>query len=201
MLDTARVETIRSGLPELPDARRERFVAEYGLPIYDATLLTNSKELADYFERFHMADRTLSTKNISNWLLGPASAIMNANNSDITKFNKRVSPERFVRLASLESQGVINTATAKSVLEEMYNTEQEADAIINKQGLSQIGDKAEIEAEVVGVIKSNSKAVADYRVGKTQSIKFLVGQVMKATRGRANPNLVNEILKQKLEEV
>ena len=201
MLDKARVETIRSGLPELPDARRERFVAEYGLPIYDATLLTNSKELADYFERFHMADRTLSTKNISNWLLGPASAIMNANNSDITKFNKRVSPERFVRLASLESQGVINTATAKSVLEEMYNTEQEADAIINKQGLSQIGDKAEIEAEVVGVIKSNSKAVADYRVGKTQSIKFLVGQVMKATRGRANPNLVNEILKQKLEEV
>ena len=201
MLDKARVETIRSGLPELPDARRERFVAEYGLPVYDATLLTNSKGLADYFERFHMVDRTLSTKNISNWLLGPASAIMNANNSDITKFNKRVSPERFVGLASLESQGVINTATAKSVLEEMYNTEQEADAIIDKQGLSQIGDKAEIEAEVVGVIKSNSKAVADYRVGKTQSIKFLVGQVMKATRGRANPNLVNEILKQKLEEV
>ena len=83
----------------------------------------------------------------------------------------------------------------------MYFTEQEADAIIDKQGLSQIGDEAEIEAEVVAVIKSNSKAVADYKAGKTQSLKFLVGQVMKSTRGRANPNLVNKILKQRLEEL
>ncbi len=201
VLDRAWVEKIRAGLPELPDARRERFVAEYGLPVYDATLLTSSKELADYFERLHMADRALPIKNISNWLLGPASAIMNANNSDVTRFSERVSPERFVRLAELESRGVINTATAKSVLEEMYFTEQEADAIIDKQGLSQIGDEAEIEAEVVAVIKSNSKAVADYKAGKTQSLKFLVGQVMKSTRGRANPNLVNKILKQRLEEL
>jgi len=201
MLDKTWVEKVRAGLPELPDARRDRFVAEYGLPLYDANLLTGSRELADYFERFHTADTALPAKNLSNWLLGPAGAIMNASNSDIAEFGKRVSPERFARLVNLESQGVINTATAKSVLEEMYGTEQEAAEIIDKKALGQIGDEAEIEAEVLAVIGSNEKAIADYKDGKTQSIKFLVGQVMKATRGRANPNLVNEILKQKLEEM
>jgi aspartyl-tRNA(Asn)/glutamyl-tRNA(Gln) amidotransferase subunit B len=201
VLDEARVEEIRAGLPELPDARRDRFVAEYGLPVYDANLLTGSRELADYFECFHAADTALPAKNVSNWLLGPASAIMNASNSDIAEFARRVSPERFARLVNLESRGVINNATAKTVLEEMYGTEQEAAEIIDKKALGQIGDEAALAEAALAVIAANEKAVADYKDGKTQSMKFLVGQVMKATRGRANPNLVNEILKQKLEEM
>jgi aspartyl-tRNA(Asn)/glutamyl-tRNA(Gln) amidotransferase subunit B len=201
VLDEVWIEEVRAGLPELPDARRDRFVAEYGLPVYDANLLTGSRELADYFECFCTADSALPAKNISNWLLGPASAIMNASSCDIADFGRRVSPERFARLANLESRGVINNATAKAVLEEMYETGQEPAGIIDKKALGQIGDEAALAEAALAVIAANEKAVADYKDGKTQSIKFLVGQVMKATRGRANPNLVNEILKQKLEEM
>jgi aspartyl-tRNA(Asn)/glutamyl-tRNA(Gln) amidotransferase subunit B len=198
-LDRAWVEEVRAKLPELPDARRDRFMLEYGLPPYDANLLTGSKAMADYFEDCHLANKALPTKNISNWLFGPASAIMNRNSTEITEFGTKVSPEQFVGLVTLESQAVINAATAKSVLEEMYRTGQGADDIINQQGLSQISDQDTLEAEVVAVINSNQKAVADYEAGKTAALKFLVGQVMRATKGRANPGLVSELLKGKLE--
>jgi aspartyl-tRNA(Asn)/glutamyl-tRNA(Gln) amidotransferase subunit B len=194
------VESIRAGLPELPDARRERFITEYGLSAYDADQLTSSKAMADFFESLIKASGELTAKNIANWLIGPVSAIMNANNLEIIRFSEKVSAERLARLIALESQAVVSTATAKSVLEEMYSTGQGADDIINKQGLSQISDTGALEAEVTAAINSNSKAVADYKTGKTQSLKFLVGQVMKATRGRADPNVVVELLKQKLEE-
>jgi len=200
MLSKERVEAIGSRLPELPEVRRERFMAEYELPLYDASLLTSSKELADYFEYFCRANMALPSKDISNWLLGPASAIMNASNSDITEFGKKVSPERFAQLLVLESQAAVNTATAKSILEEMYKTGRDAADIVKEQGLSQISDTRAIEEAVIEVINSNAKPVADFRAGKTQALKFLVGQVMKATRGRANPQVVNELLKQKLKE-
>jgi aspartyl-tRNA(Asn)/glutamyl-tRNA(Gln) amidotransferase subunit B len=194
------VAAVRAKLPELPDARRERFIAEYGLSGYDAGLLTSSKATADHFESLAKAGKGLGTKNIANWLIGPVSAIMNTNNIDIAEFNTKVSSERLARLIVLESQDMISTATAKSVLEEMYRTGQGADDIIDKQGLSQISDSATLEAEVIAVINGNSKAVSDYKAGKTQSLKFLVGQVMRATRGRANPSLVSELLQRKLEE-
>ena len=194
------VESIRAGLPELPDARRERFITKYGLSAYDADQLTSSKAMADFFESLAKAGGELTAKNIANWLIGPVSAIMNANNLEIIRFSEKVSAERLARLIALESQAVVSTATAKSVLEEMYSTGQGADDIIDKQELSQISDTGALEAEVTAAISSNSKAVADYKAGKTQSLKFLVGQVMKATRGRADPNVVVELLKQKLEE-
>jgi aspartyl-tRNA(Asn)/glutamyl-tRNA(Gln) amidotransferase subunit B len=194
------VESIRAALPELPDARRERFIAEYGLSAYDAGLLTSSKAMADYFESRIKAGKGLAAKNIANWLIGPVSAIMNTDNIDIAEFNTKVKPGQFTRLMVLESQAVINTSTGKNILKEMYRTGQGADDIINKQGLSQISDTAVLEAEVTAAINGNSKAVADYKAGKIQSLKFLVGQVMKATRGRADPNVVIELLKQKLEE-
>ena len=194
------VESIRAGLPELPDARRKRFITEYDLSAYDADQLTSSKAMADFFESLIKTSGELPAKNIANWLIGPVSAIMNANNLEIIKFSEKVSAERLARLMALESQAVVSTATAKSVLEEMYSTGQGADDIINKQELSQISDTGMLEAEVNAAINSNSKAVADYKAGKTQSLKFLVGQVMKATRGRADPNVVVELLKQKLEE-
>ena len=206
VLEGGWVEEIRSKLPELPEARRGRFMAEYGLPLYDANLLTSSRAMADYFEdclkteKFGKLPVGKGAKEVSNWLLGPASGIMNASNIDIADFRKKVSPEQLTGLLVLDSEGVISTATAKSVLEEMFKTGKDAAGIIAQRGLGQISDTKTIEAEVIAVINSNKQAVADYKAGKAQALKFLTGQVMKATRGRANPPLVNELLKRKLEE-
>jgi len=200
------VEGIRSRLPELPEARRERFVTEYGLPRYDANLLTSSKEMADYFEDclgtegYKKLPKDKGAKEVSNWLLGETSRIMNANNIDIDEFGKKVSPEQFAGLLVLESQAVINTATAKSMLEEMFNTGKAPDTILKEGERGQISDTHELQEAVNQAIQANAQAVADYKAGKEQALKFLVGQVMKATRGRANPKLVNELLLKKLEE-
>jgi aspartyl-tRNA(Asn)/glutamyl-tRNA(Gln) amidotransferase subunit B len=194
------VEAVRARLPELPEARRDRFIAEYGLPLYDAGLLTGAKAMADYFEDCQRVNMEVPPKEISNWLLGEASRIMNANDIDMENFRKKVVPERLSGLI-LSSHSTINIATAKSVLEEMFNTGKTAEEIINERGLSQISDTQQLEEIVVEVINSNEQPVADYRAGKEMAIKFLVGQVMKATRGRANPQLVNEVLKQKLDSL
>jgi len=194
------VEEIRSKLPELPEARRDRFAAEYDLPLYDANLLTSSKEMAGYFEDCLKTGMPKRVKTVSNWLLGEVSRIMNANSIEIDEFRARISPEWLVELLVLDSQGDVSTATSKSVLEEMFNTGKRAADIIKERGLSQISDTEAIKAEVITVINSNKQAVADYKAGKEQALKFLVGQVMKATKGRANPKLVNEVLKEKLKE-
>ena len=198
------VEEIRSKLPELPEARRDRFVAEYELPLYDANLLTSSRAMADYFEETYQESQKVSTKIpakvISNWLLGVVSGIMNARNIDIIEFRKNVSSRQFVVLLMEHLQGIVSSTSGKSVLEEMSRTGKDSTEIITKQGLSQISDTEMIDAEVIAVINSNNKAVADYKAGKEQALKFLVGQVMKATRGRANPKLASELLMKKLEE-
>ncbi len=199
-------EELRSKLPELPEARRDRFVADYGLSLYDADILTSSRAMADYFEEstktegFKKLPQDKAAKEISNWLLGESSRITNANNIDITDFRKKVSPERLVELLILNSQAVINTATAKTVLEEMFKTGKNAADIIAQQGLSQISDTQEIEEIISQVISANTQAVRDYEAGKETALKFLVGQVMKATRGRANPKLAAELIKKKLGE-
>ncbi len=202
------VEEIRSQLPELPEVRRNRFIDKYNLPLYDANLLTSSKEMADYEEEF-VAVATGAPANLpkvesakigSNWLLGEASRIMNTENIDINKFRERVSPKQLTGLILATHDAVINTATAKSVLGEMFRTGKDATDIIQQRGLSQISDTEAIEEEVLAVIKQNAQAVADYKAGKTQSLTFLIGQVMRNTKGRANPKLVNELLKKKLKE-
>jgi len=194
------VEEIRAKLPELPEARRDRLMAEYGLSLYDANLITGSKDMANYFEDLCRANAELPAKNISNWLLGETSRIMNVNSIDINEFKKKVSPENFTRLLALESSNAVNTASAKLVLEEMFKTGGSADDIIGQRGLSQISDTRQLEETVLDVINSNAQAVADYKAGKQQSLKFLMGQVMRATGGRANPKLVIELLGKKLEE-
>ncbi len=200
------VEKIGANIPELPEARRDRFITEYGLSLYDANLLTGSKAMADYFEdslktkAYKKLPPKEAAKVLSNWLLGEVSHIIKANNIDITDFRNKVSPEELIKLAVLNSQGDISAATSKSVLEEMFNTGKDAGAIIAQQGLSQISDTAEIEEVMSQVIEANPKAVADYKAGKAESLKFLLGQVMRATRGRANPKLAAQLLKKKLEE-
>ena len=200
------VEEIRSKLPELPEARRDRFVAEYGLPLYDANLLTNSRAMADYFEDFvktgepHNLSQPERAKLGSNVILGEVSRIINDNKIDIVEFREGVSPERLARLLTLNSEGAINTATSKSMLWEMFDTGKDPDTIVREGERGQISDAGEVEETVIQVIASNPKPVADFKSGKEQALKFLVGQVMKATKGRANPMVVNEVLKKKLAE-
>jgi aspartyl-tRNA(Asn)/glutamyl-tRNA(Gln) amidotransferase subunit B len=200
------VEEIRAKLPELPEARRDRFMAECGLPLYDATLLTNTKEMADYFEEClntnlpNNVSLDKRAKMISNWLLGETSRIVNAQNITVKEFEQKVSPTQFTTVLSLNSEGDISTATSKSLLEEMYNSGKSAKEIIDEKGLSQITDSAEIEEAVGQVLAANPQAVADFKGGKETALKFLVGQVMRATRGRANPQQASELLKKRLEK-
>ena len=205
-LSTEWVDKIRVLLPELPEARRDRFTADFDLSQYDANLLTGSRETADYFEvcleTGLPAGLSLSrrAKAISNWLLGEVSRIINENNLDISDFGKQVTPKKLVDLLVLESKNIINTATAKSVLWKMYETAKDAETIVREEGLGQITDTGEIEEAIGQIITANQQAVADYKAGKDTAVKFLVGQVMRITHGRANPQLATELLKKKLGE-
>jgi aspartyl-tRNA(Asn)/glutamyl-tRNA(Gln) amidotransferase subunit B len=195
------VEEIRSRLPELPEAKRDRFVSQYGLPLYDANLLINSKALADYFEVCVSLSREGPTgkraKTVSNWLLGDFARLLNLNEMEINE--SKVAAAQLVELLDLTDQGTLSGPAAKKVFEEMFNTGKPAKETAAEQGLTQIGDAAAV-AEVIRQVTSNNKqAVADYKAGKEQAIKFLVGQVMKETRGRANPKMVAEILQRELE--
>ncbi|HEY41320.1 MAG TPA: Asp-tRNA(Asn)/Glu-tRNA(Gln) amidotransferase subunit GatB, partial [Dehalococcoidia bacterium] len=204
------VEQVKVKLPELPEAKRDRFMEEYGLPLYNATLLTNTKEMADYHENVTKAlvesgklkdsDTKAAARLASNWNLGEVSRILNEENIDMDYFSEKVSPAQLSELLVLESQSVINTATAKSVFAEMYNTGKSAKEIIDAKGLSQITDSGEIEEAVSQALAANPQAIADFKKGKETALKFLVGQVMRATRGRANPQLVSELLEKKLRE-
>ena len=198
------VTELRAELPELPEAKRDRFVADFGLPRYDASLLTSSREMADYFETcletglpagLALPNRA---KTVSNWLLGDFSRLLNATNSEIG--DSRVTPERLSRLLDLVHKGTVTGPAAKQVWEEMFKTGRPAEEIIDQQGLSQITDTGEVEEAVGQAIAGNPHAVVDYRAGKETAIKFLVGQVMRATRGRANPQLASDLLKKKLGE-
>jgi len=189
------VEEVRAKLPELPEERRNRFMSDYSLPAASSTQITSSKAMADYFEEG--AGKDVTPKEVSNWLLGEVSRIINANDIDMDVFKNKVTPDRLAGLI-VSSHQTINTATAKSVLEDMFATGKTADEIINERGLSQISDTQELEKIVSEVINSNAQPVADFRAGKETALKFLVGQVMRATKGQANPQLVNEVLKKKL---
>ncbi|MEA3253646.1 MAG: Asp-tRNA(Asn)/Glu-tRNA(Gln) amidotransferase subunit GatB, partial [Chloroflexota bacterium] len=191
-IDREWVENLRAKLPELPDRRRERFVSQFGLPPYDANILTSSRALADYFEDCLKVTGPGKAKTISNWLLGDFSRLLNATNSDIE--NTKISPEHLAELLELVEKGSISGPASKAVLEEMFYTSRRASDVIAEKKLSQISDTAELRQIVKQVIASNTKAVSDYKAGKQQSLTFITGQVMKATRGRANPALAKEIL-------
>ena len=196
------VERMRAKLPELPEARRDRFIAEYELPLYDANLLTSSKAMADYFEACirrapHSWSPKESAKPVANWILGEFSRLLNDTNIEIGK--SKISPVALFDLAQLIHEGNISGTSAKLVFEEMFNTGKDATTIIEERGLSQISVAAEIEEVISQVIGANFKAVADYKAGKAESLKFLLGQVMRATRGRANPGLAAQLLKKGLE--
>jgi len=192
IFDRKWIEEIRAKLPELPEARRERFMARYGLPLYDAKLLTSSKPLADYFETCLKLIDHSKAKMVSNWLLGDFSRLLNAANIEIE--NARVSPDLLAEMLSLIDKGTVSGPAAKAVFEEMFYTGKRASEIVAEKKLSQISDSSELRKVVKRVVADNPKAVADYKAGKQQALTFVTGQVMKATRGRANPALVKDIL-------
>jgi aspartyl-tRNA(Asn)/glutamyl-tRNA(Gln) amidotransferase subunit B len=192
------MEEVRAKLPELPEARRDQFVTEYQLPLETANWLTNSKPMAD--SEVELIKMKIDPKTASNWLLGEVSRIMNARDIEMDEFKERVSMDTLADLIKLNEDNIINIGTAHNVLEEMFETGKSADKIITEKGLSQISDTGELEKTVTEVINSNAQAVTDYRAGKETALKFLVGQVMKTTGGRADPKLANEILRQKLAE-
>jgi len=196
-LDRAWIEEIKARLPELPETRKERFMAQYDLPLYDASILTSSRAMADYFEDCLKLTSPNKAKMVSNWLLGDFSRLLNATNNDIE--NTRISPSLLVELLNLVDKGTISGPTAKAVFEKMFYTGKRASDIVAEGKLSQLSDATELQRIVKQVLANNAKAVADYKAGKQQALTFLTGQIMKATKGTANPAVVREILVQELE--
>jgi aspartyl-tRNA(Asn)/glutamyl-tRNA(Gln) amidotransferase subunit B len=196
VLDRAWIEEIRAKLPELPEVRRDRLMTQYGLSLYDANILTSSRAMADYFEDCVKLTDPTKAKTVSNWLLGDFSRLLNTTNMEVE--DVKISPRHLVEMLGLVDNGTISGPAAKAVFEEMFHTGKGASEIITEKKLSQISDSSEIRAVVKQVMASNTGAVADYASGKEQSLTFIIGQVMRATRGRANPGMVRELIIQEL---
>jgi len=196
VLDRAWIEEIRAKLPELAEARKDRFMAQYGVPLYDANILTGSKAMADYFEDCMKLMDPGKAKRVSNWLLGDFSRLLNATNTEIE--NVKISPKHLTEMLNLVDNSTISGPAAKAVFEEMFHSGKGASEIVTEKKLSQISDASEIRELVKQVIANNTGAVSDYASGKQQALTFIIGQVMKATRGRANPGMVREIIIQEL---
>jgi aspartyl-tRNA(Asn)/glutamyl-tRNA(Gln) amidotransferase subunit B len=194
-VDSVWIEEIRRSMPELPDARRQRFITQYALPEYDAGLLTQSPGLAAYFEA--TAAAAGNPKSASNWIMGELTRKMNEMGVGIE--DAPLGPEVLAGLIRLVDSGTITGPIAKEVFEKMCASGKPADAIVAEEGLARIDDEAAVEAAVREVLAANAAAVAQYRAGKHQTFGFLVGQVMKATRGKASPALVNTLMRRILD--
>ena len=204
-VDSTWVEEIRRSLPELAGQRKARFVEQYGLPLYDADLLTGSRPLADYFEEA-VARRPASgtemqtyAKNVSNWMLGDLSRLMNLENLEIT--GVKVTPAHLAELLGLIDSGTLSGTLAKTVLEEAFASGEEPVKVVKEKGYSQINDSSVVESAVAQALADNPKAVADYVNGKDTAARFLVGQVMKITRGQAKPELALELVQAALDSI
>ncbi len=185
---------VRQSLPELPDARRQRFMREYALPEYDAGQLTLSRPLADYFEE--TARESGEPKLAANWVLSELLYLLKEANREIIE--SPVSAAHLAELLRLMAKGSVSGKMAKDILAEMFTTGKTAGALVSEKGLAQISDSDQIAAAARLVISSNPRQVEQYRSGKTATLGWFVGQVMKATRGQANPQLVQEVLKKEL---
>ena len=194
MIDEAWVEELRKTIPELPEQKRERFVKSYKIPEYDAGVLTSSKPLADYFEQ--CTALFPQPKTISNWMMGDLLRELKKDGRNIV--DCPVSPSALVDLLKLIESGTISGNIAKGIFEEMYQTQKSAGSIVDEKGLKQITDSSAIEKIVAEVIQANPGQVEEFKGGKEKVLGFLVGQVMKASKGKANPAMVNKLLKKKM---
>jgi len=188
------IEEIKRELSEMPSVRLKRFISQYGLPEYDAGVLTSSRELADYFEK--CVEVFPNPKAVGNWIMTELMGQLNAKNISIS--DCRVTPENLAELLRLIGDGTISGKIAKEIFPEMFETGKSPEEIITEKGLVQITDENEIAKVVDTVIAENPEVVLNYKRGNERVLTFLVGQVMKATKGKASPHLVNKILYEKL---
>ncbi len=188
------IDEIRAGLPELPDARKDRFVSEYGIPEYDADLLTSEKTVADWFEDAVRAGG--QAKSVSNWMMGDLMRLLNEENKPLEECPLK--PAQLAEMLTLVEKGTISGKIAKTVFEEMYRTGKGAGEIVKEKGLVQISDESAIEKAVDEVIAMHPREAERFRGGEEKLLGFFVGQVMKSTKGKANPKMLNELLKKKL---
>ena len=194
LVDELRIARVRETMPELPEARRRRFVREYGIPEYDAGVLTQSVELADYFES--VAAASAAPKAASNWIMGEL--LRTIKDRGVSVAEVPLTAAALAGLIKLVDGGTISSSIAKDVFAKMYASGRSADEIVTADGLAQIGDEAALATIIRDVVGRNADAVAQYRAGKAQTFGFLVGQVMKASGGKANPKLANQLLKREL---
>ena len=197
-VEEAWLESIRANLPELPRARRRRFMEQYGLSDYDARLLTGEKALADYFERAVNGKSKIHPKSLANWMTGELFGLMNQAN--ITVADLRVSPEALAELVGLVASGEINPSTGKTVLAEMFQSGKGAAEIVAARGLRQVSDAAFIADIVRQVLEENPNEVASFKAGKQTVVNWLFGQVMRKAGGKANPGVVRAELERQLGE-
>jgi aspartyl-tRNA(Asn)/glutamyl-tRNA(Gln) amidotransferase subunit B len=193
LIDQKWIDEVRATIPELPVKKRQRFVKEYSLSDYDAGILTDDKSLADYFEECVGLSQD-SPKELSNWIINDVLRELNERKVNIQEF--AVTPKMLVEL--IKEKPTIGNAIAKEVFAEMVNTGKNAQSIISERNLTQLSDVNELDTIATNVIGKNPQAVADYKNGKKNALAFLIGQTMKATKGKANPRILTEILKEKI---
>lgn len=194
-IDEEWMNAVRASIPELPDARKARYVQEYSLPSYDAEVLTSSMELADFFEE--SLQFTKDAKAVSNWMMGELLGYLNANNLELN--DVKITGKGLGEMIGLIEKGTISSKIAKTVFKEMVESGKEPGVIVEEKGLVQISDEGAIQAIVDQVVERNPQSVADFKAGKDRAVGFLVGQVMKETKGKANPGLVNKLIMAKLQ--
>jgi aspartyl-tRNA(Asn)/glutamyl-tRNA(Gln) amidotransferase subunit B len=202
-----RVEELRAALPELPDAKRERFASQYGLSVHEATVLAETRAKADYFEetvrtllsKTAGADEKQTAKTVANWVLGDLSRLLNDASLDFGDDALKVAPAGLASMLALLASGGITGSAAKTVLQAMFETGAEASQVVAERGLGKLDDADAVTSAVKKVIESNPKMVADYKAGKTAAVNALLGQVMRETRGRANAADVLSLLTQELD--
>ena len=188
------IESLKNSLPEMPHVKKERYMTDYGLSEYDATQLTSSKKTANYFEK--TVSICKSPKQVANWIMSDFAKMLNEAEIEIDA--SKVTEENLASLITLIDSEKISSAIAKKVFIDMFNTGKMAEEIVKEKGLIQISDEGAIKEIVLKVVENNPKSVEDYHNGKDKAIGFLVGQIMKETKGKANPKIVNEILIQEL---
>jgi aspartyl-tRNA(Asn)/glutamyl-tRNA(Gln) amidotransferase subunit B len=193
-IDESWVEEIRKHLPELPEEKKDRFLKEYKIPEYDAEILTSTKALANYFE--DCVRLFPEAKTVSNWMMGDLLRELKRDEREIDQCP--VTPQHLAEMLSMMKEGTISGKIAKDVFEEMYRSGERPAKIVRDKGWTQIVDTGEIERAIQRAIQANPKLVEDYRKGKEKLFGFFVGEVMKETKGKANPKLLNELLRKKL---
>jgi aspartyl-tRNA(Asn)/glutamyl-tRNA(Gln) amidotransferase subunit B len=193
-IDRDWVDKIRAAMPELPDQAQQRLVDKYGLPAYDAAILTLTPEFLAYFDACMALYN--DAKTVSNWMMGELSKYLNQHNIEIDAC--KIKPAALTRMLTLVDEGTISGKMAKTVFEEMFNTGKEPDVIIKEKGMVQISDESTLQKIIDEIIGANPGVVEDYRNGKEKAFGFFVGQVMKATKGQANPAVVNSLLRERL---